>query len=89
MIPMLMIAGMSAVLLLLYELPFLTGLLLVAIAIGCIVSIVKGIQGIREIKNSKGKQWGTGLSVVAILGAILGLFLSGFLMYVVFTLFTY
>jgi hypothetical protein len=56
----------------------------VAIAIGCIVSIVKGIQGIREIKNSKGKQWGTGLSVVAILGAILGLFLSGFLMYVVF-----
>ena len=85
MIPMLMIAGVSAVLLLLYELPFLAGLLLVGIAVGCIVSIVKASEGAQEVKDSRGKQWGTGLSVLAILGAILGLFLSGFLMYVVFT----
>jgi hypothetical protein len=89
MIPMLMIAGILVVILLFQDLPFLAGLLLVGIAVGCIVSIVKAVQGGREVKNSKGKQWGTGLSVLAILGAILGLFLSGFLMYVVFTLFTY
>lgn len=84
MIPMLMIVGIAAVFLLLYGLPFMAGLLLVAIAIGCIVSIVKAIQGGREVKDSKGKQWGTGLSVLAILGAIFGLFLSGLLMYAVF-----
>jgi hypothetical protein len=89
MIPMLMIAGISAVFLLFFELPFLAGLLLVAIALGCIVSIVKAREGMQEVKDSRGKQWGTGLSVLAILGAILGLFLSGFLMYVVFPLFTY
>lgn len=85
MIPMLFIAGILVVILLFQYLPFLTGLLLVGIAVGCIVSIVKAVQGGREVKDSKGKQYGTGLSVLAILGAILGLFFSGFLMYVVFT----
>jgi hypothetical protein len=85
MIPMLMIAGILVVILLFQDLPFLAGLLLVGIAVGCIVAIVKAVQGGREVKNSKGKQWGTGLSVLAILGSLLGLFLTGFLMYVVFT----
>ena len=82
MIPILFAAGIVAVFLLLSGPPlFLAGLLLVAIGIGCIVSIVKAVQGILEIKNSKGKQWGTGLSVLAILGSILGLILVGILIF--------
>jgi hypothetical protein len=84
MIPMLMIAGISAVFLLLFELPFLAGLLIVAVAVGCIVSIVKAREGMQEVKDSRGKQWGTGLSVLAILGAILGLLISALMLGVVF-----
>ena len=79
-----MIAGISAVFLLFFELPFLAGLLLVAIALGCIVSIVKAREGMQEVKDSRGKQWGTGLSVLAILGAILGLLISALMLGVVF-----
>ena len=85
MIPMLFIAGILVVILLFQDLPFLAGLLLVGIAVGCIVSIVKAVQGGREVKDSKGKQYGTGLSVLAILGAILGLLISALLLGVVFS----
>lgn len=84
MIPMLMIAGISSVFLLFYGLPFLAGLLLLAVAVGCIISIVKASKGMQEIKDSKGKQKGNFLSVLAILASTFGLLLAGLLIWVVF-----
>jgi hypothetical protein len=84
LIPLLFVSGILVIVLLFQDFLFLAGLLLVAIGVGCVVSIVKASRGMREIKDSKGKQKGNFLSVLAILASTFGLLLTGLLIWVVF-----
>jgi MFS family permease len=59
---------------------FFAGLLLLGVIVGCIFTIITAIRGAKEISNDRANQKGTALSVLAILGSVLGLFLSGFLL---------
>lgn len=83
MIPILLVSGIITLIVLLQGAPFIAGMMLLAIAIGCVFSITKAKNGIQEINNSKGTQRGRGLAVLAILGATFGLLLTGLLMWVV------
>jgi|694.fasta_scaffold52631_2 cation transport ATPase len=59
---------------------FFAGLLLLGVIVGCIFTIITAIRGAKEISNDRANQKGTALSVLAILGSVLGLFLSGLLL---------
>jgi len=84
MVWIMLVAGIIAVITIFIGIPLLTGLLILGIIIGCIWTISTAIQGSKEISNNRKNQKGTALSVLAILGSILGLILTGLLAFVLF-----
>lgn len=76
MVWIMLAVGILTVILIFSDAMFLAGFLLLGVIVGCIFTIGRASQGAREIKNDRENQKGTFLSVLAILGSILGLILS-------------
>jgi hypothetical protein len=77
MVWIMLAAGILIVILIFSDAMFLAGFLLLGVIVGCIFTISRASQGAKEISNDRENQKGTFLSVLAILGSILGLILSG------------
>jgi len=77
MVCIILFVGMVFLPLNLLDYPLIGIPLVIGLIIGCIFTIIKAIRGAKEISKDKENQKGTALSVLAIVGSIIGLVFSG------------